>query len=709
VNRAFESLTGHAGAELSGRSWEELVVPDDLGRVRREWSALLAGDEKREFDCRLVTSDGERRLVAWAAVAGHDASGQRDHVIVTGIDITDRKRGERELRRRLSRQAEVADLGRRGLEGLSLSELTTRSVQLVARELGLDHCQVWELTPYGGELVLTAAVGSRDAAVGATGMAAEMANQAGFTLQSEGPVVVEDFAAERRFTPPPMLGEVASGLSATIPGPRRPYGAICGHTNEHRSFSQDEVLFVESVAHVLAAAIERWRSDESMRHHALHDPLTGLPNRTLFLDRLAQLLARRQASSASAAVMFLDVDNFKLVNDSLGHEAGDQLLRAIAPRLAEALRPTDTVARFGGDEFVVLCEEVVDGRDAVQVAERLQESLAAPFVLDGEQHFLSASIGVALASGQYATPAEAMRDADAAMYRAKERGRGECELFDDAMRERALGRLRMETALRGALDREELRVEYQPVVSLGDGSIVGLEALMRWDNLGLGPVAPLEFIPIAEDTGLIVALGRWMLETVCRQAVEWGSELGAAAPVVSVNLSPRQVANAELIPAVASVLDDTGLDPSRLGLEITENVLLSEAGSPWNTLHSLKRLGVTLMLDDFGTGWSSLGYLKRFPVDVLKIDRTFVDGLGDEAEDSAIVKAVVGMAAALELGVIAEGVETAAQVECLRALGCERAQGYWFGRPRPACDVTPLLLEPGAPGPRAPDSPAPLV
>jgi diguanylate cyclase (GGDEF)-like protein/PAS domain S-box-containing protein len=693
INPACAALTGYTSDEIRGRTWDEIILPAEVERVRRAWPALLESDRPQQFDAGVLTRSGEVRLIAWSAVSVRGSSGAPDHVIATGIDITERKRGEEELRRRLKREAAVAELGRRGLEGLSLPELMTRSVELVCSQLDLARAEVWEVTQFTGELVLAAARGWDADAVNAIRLPADPRTQPGFTLDADGPVTVADFDEETRFELHEDLraAGVKSSVSVTIPGPRRPYGVLAGHSIESREFSQDDALFMRSVAHVLAAAIERWRSEESIRHNALHDPLTGLPNRTLFLNRLAHVFSKREATTSSAAVMFLDIDNFKLVNDSLGHEAGDRLLRAIAPRLSEMLRPSDTVARFGGDEFVVLCEEVTDGRDALQVAERLQQVLAKPFDLDGEEHFLSASIGVALANGRYATPEEAMRDADAAMYRAKERGRANCELFDDAMRDRALGRLRLETALRGVVERDELSVYYQPVVSIDDGTVCGLEALMRWDHSGLGPVSPLEFIPIAEDTGLIIDLGRWVLEQVCRQAVRWEEELDTVAPLVSVNLSPRQVAHAELVPTVARVLGETGLDPARLGLEITENVLISEADSPWNTLHSLKRLGVKLMLDDFGTGYSSLAYLKRFPVDVVKIDQTFVDGLGEEAEDSAIVEAVIGMARTLDLGVIAEGVETADQAESLRQLGCERAQGFWFGRPRPAADVTPLL------------------
>jgi diguanylate cyclase (GGDEF)-like protein/PAS domain S-box-containing protein len=668
-NPACEIVTGFTCEEARGKPWHELIRPSEVDQVKRDWPALLASDGSRQFDAGVRTRTGETRLVAWSAIAVRDAAGKADHVIATGIDITDRKRGEHELRRRLKREAAVAELGRQGLEGMSLQDLAKRSVELVAAQLDLERAEVWEVSRFSGELVLTAATGKLPGEDGGEPLMPAHA------LESDRPVVMDD------------------GVSVTIPGQRNPHGIIAGYSAERRVFSQDEALFMQSVAHVLAAAIERWSVEESIRHNALHDPLTGLPNRTLFLNRLAHVFAKRDLTSSSAAVMFLDIDNFKLINDSLGHEAGDRLLRAVAPRLAEVVRPTDTVARFGGDEFVVLCEEVVDGRDALHVAERLQAALSKPFELNGEEHVLTASIGVALANGRYATPEEAMRDADAAMYRAKERGRANSELFDDAMRDRALGRLRMETALRGVVERGELEVFYQPVVSIEDGSIMGLEALLRWHSLGLGPVSPLEFIPIAEDTGLIVDIGRWVLEEVCGQAVRWDRELGHKLGFVSVNLSPRQMAHAELVPTVARVLAETGLEPARLGLEITENVLITEADSPWNTLDSLKRLGVDLLLDDFGTGYSSLSYLKRFPVDTVKIDRTFVDGLGQEAEDSAIVEAVIGMAKTLKLNVVAEGVETAAQAEMLRALGCGRAQGYFYGRPLPAAETTPLLRE----------------
>ncbi|MEA2308906.1 MAG: hypothetical protein QOI65_1192, partial [Thermoleophilaceae bacterium] len=521
-NRACERITGYdADATRGSHISEFMLVPEELERAHDEWNALMETGGPSEFEFSLITRDGDRRLIAWSAVVGRDAAGEPDHVVATGVDITERKRGERELRRHAARQAAVAELGRRGLEGLPLPELAAESARIAAEQLELDECQVWELTPLSGELLLTAAVGALEGETGRLTVASDPSTVPGFVTSADETVIIDDFREQDRFAALPQLAAAGaiSGLVIPIPGPRHPYGAMGGQVVQHRAFSHEDTNFLRSVAHVLGAAIERWRAEESVRHNALHDPMTGLPNRELFLDRLGHVLARRETAGQSAAVMFLDIDNFKLINDSLGHDAGDQMLKAIGPRLASALRPADTVARFGGDEFVVLCEEVGGGRDALVVADRLQHALGEPFVLDGEHHFLTASIGVALATGRYEGPDELMRDADAAMYRAKDRGRAQSEVFDDAMRNRAIGRLRMENALRGAIERYELRAYYQPIDSVEDGALNGLEALMRWHHPGLGPVSPIEFIPIAEDTGVIVQLGAWMLEEVCRQSV----------------------------------------------------------------------------------------------------------------------------------------------------------------------------------------------
>ncbi len=663
-NRAAEELTGYTAEEVRNRQIGELLFPKEEQAHRlREWDAAIDGGEPRHLDAHLITRIGERRIVAWSVVAGRDASGTVDHVIATGLDVTDRKRGEDALQARAAREAAVADLGRYALQGVSLSDLAEHTLDMLVAHLDVTRCELWEPAPFTDELQLWSARGALEGQV--------------------GKIVVPNADA---IDP--------DALVVSIPGPRAPLGAVSVRSRDGQEFTQEDALFLESVAHVLGAAVARWRAEETARHNALHDPLTGLPNRALFLDRLRHILVRRQPDVPHASVMFLDIDNFKLINDSLGHDAGDRLLKAVGARLESSLRPTDTVARFGGDEFVILCEEVGEGRDAMVVAERLQAALLDPFRVDGEDHFLTASIGISIATGRYEDAEALLGDADAAMYGAKERGRGHCELYDDNMRNRVLGRLRMENALRGAVERDELRVFYQPIVCLSNGSICGLEALMRWNHPGLGPVSPLEFIPIAEETGLIVPLGAWVLEQACRQSAAWSAELGVDVPPVSVNLSPRQVNDAGLVPMVRSALEESGLEPARLALEITESVLVSEAHSPWNTLEALKRLGVRLMLDDFGTGYSSLSYLKRFPVDALKIDRTFVDGLGEDPEDSAIVTAVIGMARALDIDVVAEGVENDRQVASLRELGCAKAQGFLFGRPRDAAGTAQLLNRP---------------
>ena len=435
---------------------------------------------------------------------------------------------------------------------------------------------------------------------------------------------------------------------------------------------------------------ERKTAEEALLHQAFHDTLTGLPNRALLLDRLGQSLARRGPRRGSmTAVLFLDLDRFKWINDSLGHAAGDELLQQVSERLRTALRAGDSVARFGGDEFVVLCEELDGEWEAEAIAERIHDALTEHFCVDGRDLTVTASIGIvtsATASG--ATADSLLRDADAAMYRAKERGRDRVESYQRGMQTLALERLQMEGDLRRGIERDELRVHYQPVVRLSGTAMIGVEALVRWQHPERGLVAPGDFIPVAEETGLIRAVGAYVLDEACKQVAAWNRANPDRTPLnVSVNLSARQMSAADLTRLVLRALNDSGLEPGLLCLEITESVLMEDVGASRTVLQSLKELGVRLGIDDFGTGYSSLLYLRRFPVDFLKVDRSFVMGLGHNSEDGAIVAGVLGLAHALGVGAIAEGVEEPAQADKLAALGCEQAQGFLWSKPLPADEL----------------------
>jgi diguanylate cyclase (GGDEF)-like protein len=432
---------------------------------------------------------------------------------------------------------------------------------------------------------------------------------------------------------------------------------------------------------------------DALAHRASHDPLTGLPNRSLFLDRLEHALARASRSHAKLAVLFLDMDDFKLVNDTLGHDAGDALLVSLTPRLTSALRPGDTVARFGGDEFVVLCEELADDAAALDIADRIARSCARPLTIAGRELAVTVSAGAVIVDDGAATPADVLRDADAAMYRAKALGKGRVEIFDETMRARLLERIAIESELRRAIKADEFRLYFQPVVSLTRDTIVGFEALVRWQHPERGLLEPPDFIGVAESTGLIVPIGEWVLAEACRHAAAWAQECQDGRPLsVAVNLSPRQVLRSDIAAKVASVLEETGLDPSLLQLEITETALLEESDASLQALRDLKRLGVRIVLDDFGTGYSSLSNLRRYTIDALKIDRSFIDGLVRDAEEGAIVHAVLSMAHALDVEVTAEGVETAAQVALLRAHGCDFAQGFLYSRPVPADELDEIVM-----------------
>jgi diguanylate cyclase (GGDEF)-like protein len=445
---------------------------------------------------------------------------------------------------------------------------------------------------------------------------------------------------------------------------------------------------------------ERRKAEDQLQHQALHDTLTGLPNRTLLLDRVERALAHSRRDGSMVALLLADLDDFKVINDGLGHQAGDGVLLAVAERLLGAVRRsdtvsrpgTDTVARLGGDEFVVLCDSMTNERDALVVAERIAEVLQEPFAFGGEKIFVSASIGVAPSAGNKdTTPESLLRDADAAMYRAKERGRARYEIFDDAMRSRVLGRLHQENQLRQAIDGDELRLYYQPIVSLDSGRVHGVEALIRWEHPERGLLPPSEFVPLAEQSSLILALGHWVLREACEQVSRWNH--AASELSVTVNVAARQLADRAFADTLAATIAEARIDPARLGIELTESSLLDEAASPVEALEAMREVGVQLILDDFGTGYSSLSYLQRLPLDMLKLDRSFVIPLGADRQEWNLVASVIDMAAALELTMVAEGVETAAQQAMLSTLSCPYAQGYHFAKPMPADELLPWIAQ----------------
>jgi diguanylate cyclase (GGDEF)-like protein/PAS domain S-box-containing protein len=437
---------------------------------------------------------------------------------------------------------------------------------------------------------------------------------------------------------------------------------------------------------------KRKEVETELAFRAQHDVLTRLPNRAVFVDRLGEAIERRRGAPGEVAVVFVDLDNFKVINDSLGHGAGDRLLTAVADRLTNTVRDGDIVARFGGDEFTILLRDVADEADALHICQRLAEALEPAVVLDGEQRFLTASFGLTVTGPRETTPDDLLRDADAAMYRAKDLGKARCALFDDSLRAEVVERLDLETGLRHALDRDELRLVYQPEVDLTTGRIVAVEALLRWAHPVHGIVSPAKFIPIAEQSGLIVPIGAWVIREACAAAAEWRRKPSGRGLEVAVNLSPRQLGSVELLDHVAEALNSAELEPSALCLEITETALMADVRSATETLQSLKRLGVRLAIDDFGIGYSSLMHLKQLlPVDLLKIDKSFVDGLMESGADRAIVAAVINLATALGVDAIAEGVETGDQASALRSMNCGLAQGFHFARPDSPEAIADLL------------------
>ncbi|MDZ7674068.1 MAG: EAL domain-containing protein [Acidimicrobiales bacterium] len=639
-----------------------LVHPDDRPSWRVDVGAMSVVGGVHDLDFRMVRPDGE---VRWFHGRGRATAWDGDKVTVmagTLQDITERKQSEEALR--------ASDQERRG--ALSRLEATLESTAdgLVVVDLD-ERISDWNRRFRSMWGVPDDLLARGDARVVLGHMLDQLVEPAGFAASVEEPAAKDGSAS------PETLVFDDGRVFEAVSRPQTVDGRVVGRVWSFRDVT------------------DRTRLQEELAHLAFHDPLTGLANKALFRDRLNHAIDRRRTSAGELAVLFVDLDKFKDVNDSLGHAAGDELLVEVTGRIVATLRAADTAARQGGDEFAILLEDLNDSDEAEQVAARVRSAVRRPFRLAGKDVFTTASIGIAT-DAPGATADHLLRNADLAMYEAKRLGRDRSERFAPSMHAEVLDRIDLEADLRRALVRDELRLEYQPIVYLDTGKIAAAEALVRWEHPERGLLTPNAFIPFAEESGMIDEIGRWVLEQACIQTCRW-HEAGTRHPPigVTVNLSPRQLRDEHLVATIDATLSSSGLDPSMLMLEITETAMMHDTEVVLTHLHELEVLGVRLALDDFGTGYSSLEYLQRFPIDVIKVDRTFVDRTDRGVEEAALARAIIRLAQSLRLATVAEGVENATQVEWLRAARCNGAQGFHIARPGPAEAVTELLGQSG--------------
>ena len=649
ANEALAVVLGLPRAGLAGRELVGLVHPEDAAATRAWLRAGRAGRAESTF--RLGHADGSwRSLEALAAPLAEADEGAR--VIVEARDVTERRRIEEALRRSEERYT----LAARGADdGIWDWDLVADRIDYSPRwkaMVGAEEDQVTDRPSEWFDRVHPEDVDALKADIAAH-------------LHGES----TRFHSEHR-----LLGRDGSHVWVLSRG-----AAV-----------RDEKGRVLRLTGTTTDITERKAGEQLLQHMAVHDALTGLPNRKAFLDRLFRSLRRAQRGAYEFAVLFLDLDRFKLINDSLGHVVGDQLLIALAARLNECLRPGDLVAHLGGDEFGILVDHIQSPVDASHVAERVQASVSAPFKAGSQEVFTSASIGIAFSASGYERPEDLLRDADTAMYRAKSLGSGRTQIFDREMHARALARLTLETDLRRALERGEFRLHYQPIVSLATGRISGFEALVRWSHPTRGLLLPAEFLSVAEETGIVVPMTSWVLKEACSQLQSWQRFPGAAAFSISVNLASPDVAQPEMVEAVWEALARSGLEARRLRLEITESTIMKDLEAVIPLLVALKELGIGIHIDDFGTGYSSLSYLHRLPTDALKVDRSFV-GRSESPTDAAIVRTIVELAHNLNRQVIAEGIETPDQLALLRSLRCEYGQGFHFAAPLAPPDAEALI------------------
>jgi diguanylate cyclase (GGDEF)-like protein/PAS domain S-box-containing protein len=694
-NENFTKVFGYArdAVDRTVQSWYEGIHPDDQGRVIAGVHRVIgAGGENWSDEYRFRRMDGSYLHVLDRGHVIRDASGRAVRMIGAMADISSRKRAEERIHSQAMQQRLIAEFGQQAFASTDVEDVLKRAVELVSVSLQADLCSVLEVDRSGKHLLMKAVSGwpeefsSRPVSIRPGG-------RLEFVLSHREPLIIEDLPKDERFPDSPLLKlGVRSGIQVPIFGTAGTYGILSVHSRAERRFGPEDMSFLQSVANILAVAIERKNAQERLERLAQFDSLTGLPNRHLFHDRLLKTMAHARRNGEPMAVLFIDLDRFKLVNDTKGHSAGDKLLQEAASRLLQCVRSGDTVGRFGGDEFGAIVTDLAKPGDAGVVAQKVLDAIAQPFRLDALETYVSASIGITLFPADGDNPEALVMNADTAMYRAKEQGRNTYQYFTREMNERALARVHMEAALRRAIDHKEFLLHYQPKVDLKTRAICGFEALLRWQHRDKGLVLPGEFVSVLEDAGLIVPVGEWVLQEVCAQIRSW-QRSGLPVRPITVNLSARQFQQKDFEATVRHVLREAGVDPSLVQFELTESLLMSDPEGAARTLRGLKDSGVKISVDDFGTGYSSLAYLKRFPIDALKIDYSFIRDITSDPEDAMITLAIIGLGHSLKLKVVAEGVETQEQLELLAANGCDEIQGYRFSVPTTPEECAEMMRE----------------
>ena len=690
----FHELLGYGPGELAARieTFDSLLHPNDAAAAQAAMRAHLHDGTGYEIEFRMRTRCAGYRWFLSRGEAVRTVDGRAIRIAASIADITDRRLSEAASRRHAAQQGLIAQFGQQALANGDIDELLAQAVDVVCEGLDVELCRLLVIGDDDHTLVLKGARGWQPAWATRPRYDAVAETEDRFIIGAREAVLVDDFERESRFRPSEMLiaHGVRSGVEALICGNHGSYAVLGAYSREPARFNPETVDFLRGVTNTLAAAMDRKVADERLTHLAKYDPLTALPNRGVYLDRLWQAIAQAERDRSPVAVLFIDLDRFKIVNDSLGHSAGDEVLVQAAQRLQACVRASDIVCRLGGDEFAIALTGLATPEDAGPVARKIVESLSLPFEVESQKVYVSASIGISSYPEDGADPDRLLKNADTAMYRAKESGRSNHQFYLAQMNDRAVERLQLETDLRGALERGEFLLHYQPKVNLASGAISGFEALLRWQHPQKGLVPPGDFISILEDTGLIIPIGEWVIAEVCAQLNAWQAD-GLELRPIAVNLSARQFNQKNLDAAIAAIVGAAGVRPDLLEFELTESMLMGDSEASVQTLKNLKLRGFRLSVDDFGTGYSSLGYLKRFPLDSLKIDRTFIRDATSVADDATIAIAIINLARSLKLKVVAEGVETEAQLAFLRQHACDEMQGYLFARPLPAADCTLAL------------------